>query len=130
MANNELDVRYDKFLWAVRLFKTRSDAADACRNGRVFINELTIKPSREVKLNEEFEVKQNPIYRKYKVIKLLNNRVGAKLVSEHIEDITPAHEIEKLEMATVFTFSKRDRGTGRPTKQERREIDNLMNDAE
>lgn len=118
----EKSVRVDKFLWAVRIYKTRSIAADACKNGRVLIAEYQVKPSRMLKVGEIFEVKQNPIFRRFKIIDVLENRVGAKLVANYIEDITPESELKKLEALKEHGVT-RERGAGRPTKKERRDID-------
>ena len=118
-------VRIDKYLWAVRLFKTRSQAADACKKGKVLINGLTVKPSREINVDDVFELKKNPVIYKYKVKELLSNRVGAKLVAQYLEDITPSDELFKLEVERNMPYFKRDRGAGRPTKKERRDIDRL-----
>ncbi|MEN8119897.1 MAG: RNA-binding S4 domain-containing protein [Bacteroidota bacterium] len=116
-------VRIDKFLWAVRIYKTRSQASDACKKGRVLINEYSVKPSREIKLNDVFEVKKNPVIYKYQVKELLTNRVGAKLVENYIEDKTSEEELSKLEIDLKTPYFKRDKGAGRPTKKERRDID-------
>ncbi len=124
----ENTTRIDKFLWAVRLFKTRSVATDACKNNRVLLNGNPIKPSREIKINDVFELKKNPITYKYRVKELLKNRVGAKLVAQYIEDLTSEEELYKLEINNKMPHFKRDRGTGRPTKKERRDIDKLMDE--
>ncbi len=118
-------VRIDKFLWAVRLYKTRNQASDACKKGSVLINDKTIKPSREIKVNDVFELKKNPIKYKYLIKDLLTNRVGAKLVENYIENVTSKEELFKLEVNQKMPHFKRDRGSGRPTKKERRDIDRL-----
>ncbi len=123
MENNS--VRIDKYLWAVRLFKTRSQAAEACKKGKVLINELPVKPSREIKQNELFELKKSPVVYKYRVKQLLKNRVGAKLVADYLEDLTPPDELYKLDVEKNMPYFKRDKGTGRPTKKDRRDIDRL-----
>jgi ribosome-associated heat shock protein Hsp15 len=117
------EIRIDKFLWAVRLFKTRSQASEACRKGWIKVTNIEVKPSRVVKVGDIIDVKQNPIFRKIKVLKLLHNRVGAKLVTGFIEDITPTEELKKLELIKEGNAIIRDRGTGRPTKKQRRDID-------
>jgi ribosome-associated heat shock protein Hsp15 len=122
----EIEVRIDKFLWAVRLFKTRSIATDACKNGKILIASYNVKPSRIVNIGDIFEIKQNPIVRKYRVKQLLHNRIGAKLVADYIEEITSIEELKKLEQFKEFNYSQRDRGTGRPTKKERRDIDSYF----
>jgi len=125
MENNS--IRIDKYLWAVRLFKTRSLAADACRNDRVLINEFPVKSSRLIKKGEIIELKKNPIIYKYKVKEILKNRVGAKLVEKYLEDLTDKEELETLLLNQKGAYVKRDKGTGRPTKKERRDIDKLIN---
>ncbi|MCQ2973773.1 MAG: RNA-binding S4 domain-containing protein [Bacteroidales bacterium] len=126
MATQDPEMRIDKFLFNVRLFKTRSLAADACNKGRILINGTAIKPSRVVRVDDVISVKANPVFRKYKVISLLRSRVGAAKVPEYITETTPQDDLFKLKMMTEmgkFAFGKRDRGTGRPTKKDRREID-------
>lgn len=122
---NDKTVRIDKFLWAVRLYKTRSQAAEACKKSHVFINENAVKASREVKIDDVFVVKKNPVNYKYRIKELLSSRVGAKLVVNYIEDITPEEELFKLEVNKNAPHFKRSRGTGRPTKKERRDIEKL-----
>lgn len=118
-------VRIDKWLWAVRVFKTRSQATDSCKSGKVKIEDTSVKPSREVKLNEVIVVQVQHISKTLKVIGLLNNRVGAKLVPEYMEDLTPAEEYDKEKIKKEINYEYRDRGLGRPTKKERRLIDRL-----
>jgi ribosome-associated heat shock protein Hsp15 len=119
---NEPTERADKFLWSVRLFKTRAMATEACEKKQVIVNDITIKPSRQLKAGEVFKVKHPPIYRIYKIKQILHNRVGAALVPEYLEEITPKEDIETLELINKSVFLKRDRGTGRPTKKERRDL--------
>jgi ribosome-associated heat shock protein Hsp15 len=121
----EEGVRIDKWLWCVRVFKTRSQATLACRSGKVKIAEEPIKPSREVKTGEVFTVSTEGLKRTLMVKALLENRVGAKLVEEFLEDLTPAEEYEKLKLRKDGGSGYRLRGLGRPTKRERREIDIL-----
>ena len=116
--------RADKFLWSVRIFKTRSLAGEACSKGKVTINGISVKPSRQIKLNEIIEVKKPPVVFTYKVTGLPGSRVSAKFVPEFIIDITPPDELEKLKNSGSF-FIKRDSRTGRPTKKERRLRDKL-----
>ncbi|MBR4267400.1 MAG: RNA-binding S4 domain-containing protein [Bacteroidales bacterium] len=119
-------MRVDKFLFCVRLFKTRSMAADACGKGRILVNGTSVKPAREVKPGDEVSVKANPIFRKYKILNLLKGRVGAAKVPEYITEITSQDDLFKLKMMNEvarLSFGVRDRGTGRPTKKDRREID-------
>ena len=120
------DVRLDKYLWAVRVFKTRSDAADAIRNNRVLVNNAYAKPSREVQLGDIISVKKMPVTYSYKVLELVSSRQGAKNVPQYCLNITPQEELDKLTTPRETIFVFRERGTGRPTKKERREIDALM----
>ncbi len=120
------DIRLDKYLWAVRVFKTRSDAADAIRNNRVLVNDAYAKPSREVKVGDIISVKRMPVTYLYKVIDLVSSRQPAKNVPNYCLNITPQEELDKLSVPRETIFVFRERGTGRPTKKERREIDALM----
>ena len=120
------EVRLDKYLWAVRVFKTRSDAADAIRNNRVLVNDAYAKPSREVKQGDVSAVKKQPVTYQYKVLELVSSRQGAKNVPQYCLNITPQEELDKLTIPRETVFVFRERGTGRPTKKERREIDALM----
>ena len=121
-----MDVRLDKWLWAVRVFKTRSDAADACRTNRVLVNDSYAKPSREVKVGDVISVKKMPVVYQYRVVDLVSSRQPAKNVPLYAADITPQSELDKLNVPRETIFIGRDRGTGRPTKKERRELDSLM----
>jgi ribosome-associated heat shock protein Hsp15 len=123
----ETEVRIDKWMWCVRIFKTRSQATEACKKDRVLIDDLTVKASRIVKIDEIIHVRIPPITKQFKVIELLSNRVGAKLVPNYMEDLTPKEEVDKLKLLNTDTFGRRPRGAGRPTKQERRLIDKLKN---
>lgn len=114
--------RIDKWLWAVRVYKTRSLAIEACKSGKVKIDGVAVKPSREVREGMEIAVQIAPITRTLRVIKLLHNRVGAKLVNEYMQDLTPPEEYAKLELIKEQPF-RRARGAGRPTKKERRDMD-------
>ena len=120
------DIRLDKYLWAVRVFKTRSDAADAIRNNRVLVNDAYAKPSREVKIGDRISVRRQAVTYQYKVLDLVSSRQGAKLVPQYCLDITPQEELDKLNVPRETIFVFRGRGTGRPTKKERRELDSLM----
>lgn len=125
------DVRIDKWLWAVRVFKTRSLATEACRLGKVKIDGQVVKPSRDVKTGETIIIIINPHFtRTMKVLEKLTNRVAAKLVPQFAEDLTPPEEYEKLKRLNEHAFVVRDRGIGRPTKKERRIIDKLRDNAE
>lgn len=117
------DLRIDKWLWAIRVYKTRSLAAEACKKGRVFLNGDTAKASRTLKIGDVVEVKKPPVTFRYEVKELLKNRVGAKLVENYVDDITPEQEVIKLDMMRMNLGGLRERGTGRPTKKERRLID-------
>ena len=121
-----MEVRLDKWLWAVRVFKTRSDAADACRTNRVLVNDAYAKPSREVKVGDVISVKKMPGVYQYRVVELVSSRQPAKNVPLYAADITPQSELDKLNVPRETIFIVRDRGTGRPTKKERRELDSLM----
>ncbi len=118
-------LRIDKWLWAVRLFKTRSLASEACRAGKVRMNGQAVKPSRELKIGDVITVSFPPLFRTIKVVVLSGNRVSAKLVPELMEDLTPAEEYAKLERQKQLDFEFRQQGTGRPTKRQRREIEYL-----
>ncbi len=120
------DIRLDKYLWAVRVFKTRSDAADAIRNNRVLVNDAYAKPSREVKIGDVIAVRKQAVTYSYKVLDLVSSRQGAKNVPQYCLDITSPDELAKLNVPRETIFVFRDRGTGRPTKKERRELDTLM----
>jgi ribosome-associated heat shock protein Hsp15 len=118
--------RIDKWLWAARVFKTRSLAADACKNGRVTIGGINVKPSHNIKTGETISVKKSPITYSFKVLKCIEQRVGAKLLPEIYENVTDAKQYELLEMSRISGFVDRARGTGRPTKKERRAIDSFV----
>ena len=121
----EISIRIDKWLWAVRLFKTRSLASEACRSGKVKILDQVVKPSRELKTGDIISVSLPPIVRTVKVCAISGNRVSAKLVPGLMEDLTPDEEYEKLKRNNEMEFEIRRRGVGRPTKRERREIEYL-----
>ncbi len=118
-------IRIDKWLWTVRLFKTRSQASEACKGGKIKIEGQNAKPSRDVKVDDIIEIQSQSIKRRVKIIKIIKNRVAAKLVPELLKDLTPPEEYEKLEMIRLLNQEKRDRGTGRPTKKDRRTITRL-----
>lgn len=121
-------VRIDKWLWAVRLYKTRSDAAEGCRTNKVLVGGAYVKPSREVKTGDVISVKKMPVTYSFRVLELVSSRQPAKNVPLYAENITPQAELDKLNVPRETIFIQRDRGTGRPTKRERREIDDLMED--
>ncbi len=117
------EARIDKWLWAARIFKTRSIAANACKNGRVTMNGSHIKPSRMIKVGETIDVKKPPIVYSFKVLQPIEQRVGAKLIPEIYENITDPKQYEILQMSRISGFVDRAHGTGRPTKKERRALD-------
>lgn len=124
-----MEVRIDKWLWAVRIFKTRSKASDACKSGKVSVNGIAVKPSRVLKLDEVVDVSFPPIIRNFRVKALAVKRVSAKLAVNLVEEITPEKELEKLRLfhtdPVSIIFGHRERGAGRPTKKERRDIEKL-----
>lgn len=115
--------RIDKYLWAIRVFKTRTEATDACKGGKVKIAGVNAKPSRPVKEGEVIEVRKNAILYTYRVKGTVGKRVGARLVPEYAENLTPQSEIDKLKAPVETFFLKRDRGMGRPTKKDRRTME-------
>ena len=121
--------RLDNWLWASRIFKTRSIAADACKNGRVTKDGITIKPSRTVKVGEIISVKKPPITYSFKILNAIENRVGAKLIGEVYENVTDPKQYELLEMSRISGFIDRQKGTGRPTKKDRRAMDAFVEPA-
>ena len=122
----EEPVRIDKWLWAVRLFKTRTLATEECRKGRITIDGVAVKPSRVPKIGDIIKVRKNPVTYSYKVIGIIGKRVGAKLVQEFAIDITPPEELKNLEIKQQMGSIERDRGSGRPTKKDRRELDRFQ----
>jgi ribosome-associated heat shock protein Hsp15 len=121
-------IRIDKFLWSVRLYKTRSIASDECRKGRILIKDVPVKPSRIVSKDEIIIVKKPPVTYTFRVIEPVENRVSAKIAATFIEDLTPEAEKAKLEISKSGGTGHRQRGTGRPTKKERRLIDRFQQD--
>lgn len=124
-----MEARLDKWLWAARIFKTRSIAIDACKNGRVMMNGVKLKPSRMIKEGDEIQVRKPPVTYTFRVLQAIQNRVGAKLVPEVLENITTPDQYELLEMNRISGFVNRARGTGRPTKKERRDLDEFVQPA-
>ena len=118
--------RIDKWLWAARIFKTRSMAADACKNGRVTIGGINVKPSHNVKAGETVDVRKPPITYSFRILKTIEQRVGAKLLPEIYENVTAPEQYELLEMNRISGFVDRARGTGRPTKKDRRALDDFL----
>jgi ribosome-associated heat shock protein Hsp15 len=124
------EARIDKWLWAARIFKTRSIAVDAIKNGRVTIQGVNVKPSRMVKEGEVVNVRKPPVTYSFKILKTIEQRVGAKLLPEIYENVTPPDQYELLEMNRISGFVDRQRGTGRPTKKERRALDEFLFDVD
>lgn len=120
---NKNEVRIDKWLWAVRLFKTRTIAIEACKKGRISIKGIPIKPSRTIKVGDIIEVRRPPVTYSFEVLQLSERRMGAKLVPEYMKDVTAPSQLEILELARISGFEGRARGTGRPTKKDRRELE-------
>ena len=121
--------RIDKWLWAVRIYKTRSIAAEACKKGHVSIGERTAKPAHNVRVGDIINVKKAPITYSFKVLQCAEHRVGAKLVPELMENVTPQEQYNILEMSKMSGFVDRARGTGRPTKKERRDLDTFVEES-
>lgn len=119
------ETRIDKYLWSIRVFKTRSDATDACKGGKVRINGADTKPSKSVRSGDVILVRKGAVCYQYRVIVPIDKRQGAKLVPQFAENITPQEELDKLKTPVETFFLKRDRGSGRPTKKERRQMDTL-----
>jgi ribosome-associated heat shock protein Hsp15 len=118
-----MEARIDKWLWSARIFKTRTIAADACKNGRVAVNGVNVKPSRMVKVGDTISVRKPPVTYSFRILKTIEQRVGAKLLPEIYENVTPPDQYELLEMTRISGFVDRARGTGRPTKKDRRAMD-------
>jgi ribosome-associated heat shock protein Hsp15 len=125
MEGTPQSVRIDKWLWAVRIYKTRTLAAAACRNGRVTISGQPVKPAREVKINDLILAQNGDVTRTMKVLGLLERRVGAAAVAEFAEDLTPASEYEKSKLPVLQPLFHRPKGMGRPTKKDRRAMGKL-----
>ncbi|MCF0176381.1 MAG: RNA-binding S4 domain-containing protein [Bacteroidales bacterium] len=119
-------VRIDKYLWAIRAFKTRTEATDACKGGKIRVNGLDIKPSRNVQIGDLISVRKGAVSYTWKVLQLLEKRVGAQLVAQYAENLTPEEELMKLRAPVETFFLRRERGTGRPTKRDRRQMDELL----
>lgn len=123
-----MEVRVDKYLFAMRLYKTRTIAADACKKGRIMMGGAQLKPSRTFHIGDVFSVRKGPITYTYRIKQLSENRLGAKLVPDYLQDITAPDQLELLELARLAGQTGRDRGTGRPTKKDRREIETFLSD--
>lgn len=121
-----MEVRIDKWLWAVRLYKTRSLATEACKKGKVLVQNTAVKPSRMVKPGEVIQIRENPVIYSFKVIALAQNRMNAKLVPDFMENVTTPDQLQLIELARLAAQSGRARGTGRPTKKEKRDLDDFV----
>ncbi len=122
------EVRIDKYLWSIRAFKTRTDAVEACRGGRVKVNGVDAKPSRDVKAGDIVTVRKAAVLYTYRVIEPVDKRQGAALVPRYAENITPQEELDKLKAPVETFFLQREKGTGRPTKKERRDMEKLWDE--
>ena len=127
MAKDE--VRIDKWIWAMRLFKTRTVATEACKKGRISINDVVVKPSRTVKVGDVVSVSRPPVTYSFRVLALTENRLGAKLVPGYLEDITPADQLHLLDVVRISGFIDRRKGLGRPTKRDGREMARFTEEA-
>ena len=122
------EVRIDKYLWAIRVYKTRSEATDACKGGKIRVNGSDTKPSKTVKVGDVITARKGAVTYTYKVLDLIDKRQGPKLVPNYAENLTPPEELEKLRAPIETFFLKRDRGAGRPTKKDRRQMEALWDD--
>ena len=120
-----MELRLDKYLWCIRVFKTRSEATEACKGNKVQVNGVPSKPSKEVKVGDMLVIRKGPVELTYRVKAAMHARVGAALVPEYAENLTPEAELDKLHAPKEVFFVKRDKGTGRPTKKDRRTLDAL-----
>ena len=123
-----MEIRVDKYLFAMRLYKTRTIAADACKKGRITMGGAQLKPARTFHIGDVFSVRKGPITYTYRIKQLSENRLGAKLVPDYLQDITAPDQLELLELTRLAGQTGRDRGTGRPTKKDRREIETFLSD--
>lgn len=121
--------RIDKWLWAVRIFKTRTIATDACKKGRISIGDISAKPARMVKVGDIVKVRKPPVTYSFRVLALTENRLGAKLVPDYMENITPRSELDLLEIVKISGFIDRRKGLGRPTKREGRQLHQFTEEA-
>ena len=124
------EVRVDKWLWAVRIFKTRTIASEACKKGRVMVNNISVKPSRTIRKGDIIQVRKPPVTYSFKVLALADKRMGAKMVPDFMENITPPDQYEILELNSISGFVDRQRGPGRPTKKERRDLEQVAGSIE
>ena len=119
------DLRIDKYLWSIRVYKTRTDATDACKGGKVRVNGSDTKPSKSVKVGDIITARKGAVVYTYRVLELIDKRQGAKLVPRYAENLTHQEELDKLRAPVETFFLKRDRGAGRPTKKDRRQMEDL-----
>lgn len=119
------EVRIDKWMWATRIFKTRTIAVEACKKNRIMINNVSVKPSRMIKVGDVIQVRKPPVVYSFRVLQLVEKRMGAKMVPEYLENITPKEQYDLLELNKISGFIDRARGTGRPTKKDRRSLDDF-----
>ena len=119
------ELRIDKYLWSIRVYKTRTDATDACNGGKVRLNGADVKPSKGVKVGDVITARKGVVVYTYKVLQLIDKRQGAKLVPQYAENLTPQEDLDKLRAPVETFFLKRDRGAGRPTKKDRRQMEDL-----
>lgn len=119
------EVRIDKYLWSIRVYKTRSEATDACKGGKIRLNGGDVKPSKTVRVGDVLVARKGPVTYTYRILQLIDKRQGAKLVPNYAENLTPQEELDKLRAPVETFFLKRDRGAGRPTKKDRRQMDSL-----
>ena len=120
------EVRIDKWMWATRLFKSRTGAVEACKKGRVMIHNMTVKPSRTIKIGDVVQIRKSPVTYSFKVLALTEKRMGAKLVPEFLENVTTPDQYQILELDRINGFVNRAKGTGRPTKKDRRELESFV----
>jgi len=118
--------RIDKWLWSVRIFKTRSIASEYCKKGRVLIKDSSVKPAKEIRVGDIIVVRKLPVNYSFRVKGIPKNRIGAKLTPDYLENITSQDELQKLDPNFMAFYGNRDKGTGRPTKKERRSIDTVL----
>ena len=123
-------MRIDKYLWCVRYFKTRSLATEACNKGHLKINNAVVKASKDVFMGDSITIRKNQIYYSFEVIEMLTSRVGAKLVALYVKDTTPTEEMERLEQMKYSQEYYRGKGSGRPTKKDRRDLEEFANENE
>lgn len=116
------EARVDKWLWAMRIFKTRTIATEACKKGRVMMDGVAVKPSRAIKVGDIINVRKPPVTYSFRVKAIANNRLGAKLVPEYMENVTPRSELDLLDVVKISGFIDRRKGLGRPTKREGRDL--------